>query len=80
LAVKINGNRGAQQEICFNKSFKRNCTVPTGIPNLRVWYDPIGHPGSDKKIRLRLPLLLRIRPHRKTSDSLRLRNPATKFN
>jgi len=23
LAFKINGNRGAQQEICFNKSFKK---------------------------------------------------------
>jgi len=34
LAVKINENRGAQQEICFNKSFKRNCTISTGIPNL----------------------------------------------
>jgi len=22
LSVKINGNRGAQQEICFNKTFK----------------------------------------------------------
>jgi len=37
LAVKINGNRGAQQEICFNKSFKRNSTISTGIPNLEVW-------------------------------------------
>jgi len=53
LAVKINGNRGAQQEICFNKSFKINCTISTGIPNFGVWYknDPIGHPESesDKK-------------------------------
>jgi len=24
LTVKINGNRGTQQEICFNRSFKRN--------------------------------------------------------
>jgi len=37
LAVKINGNRDAQQEICFNKTFKRNCTISTGIPNLGVW-------------------------------------------
>jgi len=30
----MNGNRGAQQEICFNKSFKRNYTISTGIPIL----------------------------------------------
>jgi len=34
LVVKINGDRGAQQEIYFNKSFKRNCAISTGIPNL----------------------------------------------
>ena len=37
LTVEINGSRGAQQEICFNKSFERNCTISTGIPNLGVW-------------------------------------------
>ena len=49
-----------------NKSFKRNCTISTGIPNLGVWCknDPIGHLESDKKIRF--PVLLGIR----------LRNPA----
>ena len=26
-----------QQEICLNKSFKRKCTISTGIPNLGVW-------------------------------------------
>ena len=29
LAVKSNGNRGTQQEICFNTSFKSNCTIST---------------------------------------------------
>jgi len=52
---------GAQQESCFNKSFKTNCTiskvskqtVPCGFEN-----DPIGHPESDKKnLLLRLPVL-----------------------
>jgi len=38
--------------------------------------DPIGLSESDKKIRLRLPVLSGIRLHPKTSDSLRLRNPA----
>jgi len=43
-----------------------------------VKIDPIGHPESDKKIRLRLLVLLEIRLHPKPSDSLRLRlrNPA----
>jgi len=51
LAVKINGNLGAQQEICFNISFKINCTISTRIPNSAVWCknDPFGHPQSDKK-------------------------------
>ena len=38
FGCEINGNRGAQQEICFNKSFKRNCTISTGIPNFGVWF------------------------------------------
>jgi len=37
MDVKINRNRGTQQEFCFNKGFKRNCTISTGIPNLGVW-------------------------------------------
>jgi len=37
LAIKINGNRGIQQEIlCFNKSFKRKCTISIAIPNFGV--------------------------------------------
>jgi len=63
LAVKINGNRGAQQDICFNKSFKRNCTISTGIPNLGVWCKKRSNwtSGVGQKIRLRLPVLLGIR-------------------
>jgi len=35
--VKINGNRGAQQEIPVSKkNFKRSCTISTGIPKLQV--------------------------------------------
>jgi len=54
LAINRPTNHGAQQELCFNKSFKRNCTISTGIPHLGVWwkYDPNGLPESDKKIRL----------------------------
>jgi len=37
VATSIIGNHGALQKICFNKSFKRNCTISTGIPNLGVW-------------------------------------------
>jgi len=39
LAVKINGNRGAQQEIFVSTKVSKEI-VPfqsTGIPNLRVW-------------------------------------------
>jgi len=43
LAVKMKGNRGAQQEICFNKSFRRNCTVSTRIPYLRVWFKKLSN-------------------------------------
>jgi len=42
LAVKINGNRGPQQEISVSTSFKRNCTISTEILNLGVckkWSD-----------------------------------------
>jgi len=51
LAVKINGSRGARQEICFNKSFKRNCTISTGVSTLgvRCKNDAVGHLESDKK-------------------------------
>ena len=37
--------------LCFNKSFKRNCTISTGIPNLGVWCknEPLAYPESDKK-------------------------------
>jgi len=33
--LAINGNRGAQQEFCFNKSFKRNCSILTGMIGIR---------------------------------------------
>jgi len=62
----MNGNRGAQQEIRFNKSFKKNCTISTGILNLGVsckkWSNCTS--GVRQKIRLRL--------HPKTSDSATL--------
>jgi len=58
----INGGRGTQQEFCFNKSFKRNCTGSTGIPNLVVqckkgfnWTSGV---GIRQKIRLRHRLLV----------------------
>jgi len=52
LAVKIYGNRGAQQEISVSRKVSKE-TISTGIPNLRVWFDKwsAGHPESesDKK-------------------------------
>jgi len=73
MAVKINENRGTQQEICF----KRNCSVSTGISNLGVWCKKWSNwtSGVGQKKRLRLPVLLGIRLQPKTCGSLRLRNP-----
>jgi len=59
LTVKIKGNRGAQQETCFNKSFKRNCTISTGIPNV----------GVRCKKMIQLDIRSRSRTKRSDSDS-----------
>jgi len=37
LAVQINGNLGAQQEICLNKNFKRISTIFSDVTD-----DPVG--------------------------------------
>jgi len=61
--------------LCFNKSFKRNCTISTGIPNLWVWCknDPRLW-ESDKTFRHRLWLLMllgiQLQLHPKTSRLL----------
>jgi len=46
----INTNYGAQQELCFNKSFKRNYTISTGISHLEVRFKWTS--GIRKKIQL----------------------------
>ena len=65
--------------LCFNKSFIRNRTNSTGIPNLGVWCksDPkwTSGVGIGQKIRLRPLVLLGIGLHQKASDYLPLRNP-----
>jgi len=65
LAVKINGSLGTQQEISDSTKVSKNCTISTGIPDLGI-----GHPESDKKIRLRLPVLLGIRLRLLTTPTL----------
>jgi len=70
------------KSICFKESFKRNCTISTGIPIFRsvMQNDSIGFTESEsnKKIQLRqrfrflVFLGIRLRP--KTSESLRLRS------
>jgi len=64
------------RNLCFNKSFKRNCTISTGC-NLWVWCKKWSNwtsgVGVGQKIRLSLPVLSGIRLHPKTSESLRLR-------
>jgi len=83
LAVKINGNRGAQQDISVSTTVSKEIMPfkqKLPIQECDTKNDPTGHPESesDKKIRLRLqlqfPMLLgiRLRLHPKTSDSLRL--------
>jgi len=60
------------RNLCFNKSFKRNCTISTGILNLRVWCKTWSYwtpgVGVGQKIRLRLQVLfeIRLRIHPKT--------------
>jgi len=81
VAVKINGNRGAQQEISVSKKVSIDIAPFQQKFPFQEYYvknDPTGHLKSGKKIRLRLPVLLgiRLRLHPQTSDSLRLRNPA----
>jgi len=48
--------------ICFNKIFKRNCTISTGFPNFRGWCKKysIWLPESDKIIWLRHRLLVLV--------------------
>jgi len=83
LAVKINGNRGTQQEIAVSTKVSKEI-VPFQqefpIQECDVKNYRIGHPKSDKEIPLRLPVLsgIRVQLRPKTSDSLRLllRNPA----
>jgi len=73
LAVKINGNRGVHQEISVSTKFsKETVSFQQEFPILEgdIKNEPIGHPESDKK--LRLPVLLGIRLHPKTSDSATL--------
>jgi len=72
LAVEINGNRGAQQEISVSTKFSKEAVpflqeFPIEVCDLKN--DPIGHPESESNKNIRLWL------HPKTSDSSRLRNP-----
>jgi len=85
LDVKINGNRGAQQEISVSTKVSKEIVLfqqEFPFHECDVKKDPTGHPKleSDRKIRLQLPVLSEIRLHPNTSDSLRLRprNPGFK--
>jgi len=63
LPVKINGNRTQQESSVSTKVSKEIVPFQQEFPILEydVNNNPIGHPESDKKIRLRLPVLLGIR-------------------
>jgi len=64
LAFKINGNRGAQQEICFNKSFKKLYHFNRNFQFKSVIYKMI-----------QLDIRSRTKKSDCDSDSLRLHNP-----
>jgi len=78
LALKINGNRGTQQEISVpTKASKEIVPFQQKFPILErdAKNDSIGHPESELDKKIRLPVLLGIllRLHPKTSESSRLR-------
>jgi len=54
--------------------FKSNRTISIGIPNFRVWCKRWSNWTSGVGQKIWLPVLLGIRLHPKTSDSLWLRN------
>jgi len=45
--------------VCFNKTFKRNSTISTGIPNLGVWCKGWSNWTSGVGRRSRTPSVLR---------------------
>ena len=62
MAVKINGSRGAQQEISVSTKVSKE--IAAFQQEFPIWErdvknDLIGHPESDEKVRL--PVLLGIR-------------------
>jgi len=84
----VNGNRGAQQEFCFNSSYKINCIIST-VTNydsyslgVRCKNDSIGFPEPDKKMRFQLLVFLGIPLHPKTYDSTALvtTSPTLQYN
>jgi len=82
LAVKINGNRGAEQEISDSTKVSK-AIVPFqhefSITECDIKNDPIRFSESQSDTKIRLPVLLGIRLHPKNSDSLRVRfrNPGS---
>ena len=59
------------RNLCFNRIFKRNYTISTGISNLEVWRKK----WSNWTSRVGQESLLGIRLHPNNSDSWRLRDP-----
>ena len=64
---------------CFNKGFKRNCTISRGIPKFGVWYKKWFNSISGVGVGQKNPtpihgVVIVLRFHPKTSDSLRLRH------
>ena len=64
------------RNLCFNKSFKINSIISTGIPNLgmwcKKWFNWTSGVGAEQNSRLRLRVLSGIWLHWKTSDTATL--------
>ena len=64
------------RNLCFNKSFKINSIISTGIPNLgmwcKKWFNWTSGVGAEQNSRLRLRALSGIWLHWKTSDTATL--------
>ena len=64
------------REICFNKSFNRNCAISTGIPNLGVWFKRWSDWTSGVGQKSPTPSVVRNpTPHKNLRLRHRLRNP-----
>ena len=79
LTVKINENRGAQQEISVSTKVSKEITISTGIPNLGVWCNKWFNWTCEVGVGQKNPTPSVVRnpiPNPPRNIRFRLRNPA----